>query len=282
MYQFVPCFLTSTVSDTKLIHFLLIVGLRIAQDQLSFGLSTSWDIDLTDETHTILLVDDDESLNRLICEYLQNQGFAVVVETNGTDALQRIEMLNPDLVILDVMLPGTDGLGVCRQVRPGFSGPILMLTALGDEIDEVAGLETGADDYLAKPVKPRVLLARIRALLRRSENNANTSSDLHGDMVQDITINEVKISYSARSVTRSGKPVNLTDTEFDLLWLLASRAGKLLSRDEISKALRGLQHDGMDRTIDLRISRLRKKLDDNSREPAIIKSVRGKGYLYAL
>lgn len=233
----------------------------------------------TETSQTILLVDDDESLNRLVCQYLEGQGFTVLVKTDGTDALESIGALNPDLVILDIMLPGTDGLSVCRQVRPGYAGPILMLTALGDDIDEVAGLETGADDYLAKPVRPRVLLARIRALLRRHEPSTTTSGNHIKD---DITINHVTISQASRSVTRSGKVISLTDAEFELLWLLASRAGTLLTRDEINKALRGLQHDGLDRTIDLRISRIRKKLGDDSKEPATIKSVRGKGYLYSL
>ena len=236
---------------------------------------------MTTETQTILLVDDDESLNRLVHQYLDGQGFHVVVETDGTAAQSRIIDLNPDLVILDIMLPGSDGLSVCRKVRPDYHGPILMLTALGDDIDEVAGLETGADDYLAKPVRPRVLLARIRALLRRHSSSpvqsvTTTSTD------KEISINGITISQTSRSVFNNGDTVTLTDAEFELLWLLASQAGQLLSRDDINRELRGLEHDGMDRTIDLRISRLRKKLGDDSKEPAIIKSVRGKGYLYSL
>lgn len=233
---------------------------------------------MTAETQTILLVDDDESLNRLVCQYLEGQGFTVIVKTEGNDAAETITDLKPDLVILDIMLPGTDGLSICRQVRPIFDGPILMLTALGDDIDEVAGLETGADDYLAKPIRPRVLLARIRALLRR--NNSKSSTDT--EKKKDITINDVTISYTSRTVSRAGNNATLTDAEFELLWLLASHAGQLMSRDEINQALRGLEHDGLDRTIDLRISRIRKKLNDDSKEPDIIKSVRGKGYFYSL
>lgn len=230
---------------------------------------------------TILLVDDDESLNKLVHQYLQGQGFQVMVVTDGSLAEGRILDLKPDLVILDVMLPGSDGLSICRRVRPLYAGPILMLTALGDDIDEVAGLETGADDYLAKPVRPRVLLARIRALLRRrlpvsNEGAAAPSQD------NEIIIHDVTISRTSRELTKNGSTISLTDAEFELLWLLASRAGQLLSRDDINRELRGLDHDGMDRTIDLRISRLRKKLGDDSKEPVIIKSVRGKGYLYSL
>lgn len=236
---------------------------------------------MSTETQSILLVDDDESLNRLVHQYLEGQGFQVHIETDGSAAENRIIELNPDLVILDIMLPGSDGLSICRQVRPNYHGPILMLTALGDDIDEVAGLETGADDYLAKPVRPRVLLARIRALLRRQSqiiihDGATTPQG------NEITINEVTISKTSRCVTRKDNTISLTDAEFELLWLLASQAGKLLSRDDINREIRGLEHDGIDRTIDLRISRLRKKLGDDSKEPAIIKSVRGKGYLYSL
>ncbi len=240
---------------------------------------------MTEDNPTIVLVDDDESLNQLVEEYLHGQGFNVIAINDGLAAAAGIIEHNPDLVILDVMLPGADGLSICRQVRPQYDGPILMLTALGDDIDEVAGLETGADDYLAKPVRPRVLLARIRALLRRYERPVPAKSDVYtsaGNSDRDITIGGVSISKSSMTVSSNGKIINLTDAEFDLLYLLASHAGQLLSRDEINRELRGLEHDGLDRTIDLRISRLRKKLGDDSREPQIIKSVRGKGYLYAL
>lgn len=220
----------------------------------------------------ILLVDDDESLNRLVHQYLTNQGLAVTIVTDGERAITEILSNRPDLVILDIMLPGADGLSVCRAVRPGYNGPILMLTALGDDIDEVAGLETGADDYLAKPVRPRVLLARIRALLRRGDRR-------EPDPATAIRIGDVSISRSSMSVQRGERQINLTDAEFELLWLLASQRGHILSRDDINRQLRGLEHDGLDRTIDLRVSRLRKKLGDDPREPAMIKSVRGKGYL---
>lgn len=227
----------------------------------------------------IMLVDDDESLNRLVEQYLQNQGFNVNVVTNGEVAIERIRNDRPDLVILDIMLPGTDGLSVCRQVRPEYHGPVLMLTALGDDIDEVAGLETGADDYLAKPVRPRVLLARIRALLRRQQAAVAAPASTAPDTLSHA---EITISRSAMSVTKGGKLIAVTDAEFDLLWLLASRAGEILSRDEIYQSLRGLDHDGQDRAIDLRISRLRKKLGDDPRTPNLIKSVRGKGYIFSV
>ena len=222
----------------------------------------------------ILLVDDDESLNRLVCQYLEGQGFEVTVVTDGVTAVETIERESPDVVILDLMLPGQDGLSVCREVRPRFDGAILMLTALDDDIDEVAGLETGADGYLAKPVRPRVLLARIRALLRRRETDSNSSS-----VVDEISTACLCINQSTRSVHVNDQSVEVTDAEFALLWLLAQHKGQVLSRDDINKNLRGLEHDGYDRSIDLRISRLRKKIGDDSREPKVIKSVRGKGYL---
>lgn len=280
------------ISDTKVIHFKTVDSRQPGEESVMVeagkmgnpgaGLNhAQYQTLMASEIKTILLVDDDESLNRLVHQYLEGQGFEVVVETDGSLAEARILELDPDLVILDVMLPGSDGLSICRKVRPRYHGPVLMLTALGDDIDEVAGLETGADDYLAKPVRPRVLLARIRALLRRQQK-AIVDPQMPADGDNDIVIHDVSISRTSRSVTRDGKSIVLTDAEFELLWLLASRAGQLLSRDEINQNLRGLEHDGMDRTIDLRISRLRKKLGDDSKEREIIKSVRGKGYLYSL
>ncbi len=220
----------------------------------------------------ILLVDDDESLNRLVCQYLEGQGFSLSVVTDGNSAVDAITREQPDLVILDLMLPGQYGLSVCREVRPNYNGIILMLTALDDDIDEVAGLETGADDYLAKPVRPRVLLARIRALLRRRENDSSNT-------VTSISTSQLTIDRSSLSVTVDNNKVDVTDAEFALLWLFAEHKGEVLTRDDINKKLRGLEHDGLDRTIDLRVSRLRKKVGDDPKDPVIIKSVRGKGYL---
>lgn len=224
------------------------------------------------DTPNILLVDDDDSLNRLVSQYLENQGFQVTVVTDGQSAVEAVKQTSPDLVILDLMLPGQDGLSVCREIRPDYHGVILMLTALADDIDEVAGLETGADDYLAKPVRPRVLLARIRALLRRQSNSST-------EPASSITTSQLTIDRSSMSVSVNGEQVSITDAEFTMLWLFAENKGEILSRDDINRKLRGLEHDGLDRTIDLRVSRLRKKLGDDPKEPHIIKSVRGKGYL---
>jgi len=226
--------------------------------------------------HKVLVVDDDENLGRLIERYLTSHDFTVRIHATGRDAVQCILDYQPDIVLLDLMLPEVDGLTICREVRQAYSGPILMLTALADEVDEVAGLETGADDYLSKPVRPRLLLARIRALLRRNEIS---QSEQHDTDQARLEIGSLTVDRSAREVTLSDDPLALTTAEFDLLWLLASNAGKVLSRDDINEELRGLEYDGFDRSIDLRVSRLRRKIGDDPKQPELIKSVRGQGYM---
>lgn len=241
-------------------------------------------------SNTILLIDDDVQLTRLIATFLDKNGFTVQIETNGQYAVEKINELQPALVIMDVVLPGLDGLSICRSARTFYHGPILFMTALNDAIDEVAGLEIGADDYLLKPVKPRVLLARIRALLRRCSESSSFATDLAQDRSctnpsvnepppPPLKIGDLHINRSARSVTRRGKEIPFTNAEFDLLVLLAQQAGRPISRDEIYAELRGLTYDGLDRMVDLRISRLRKKLNDDPKQPTLIKSIRGTGYL---
>ncbi len=231
--------------------------------------------------HQILLVEDDKRLASLTQEYLQQQELRVSVEHRGDLAVERIVAECPDLVILDLMLPGKDGFEICKAVRPAYAGPILMLTARDEDIDQVVGLELGADDYVTKPVQPRVLLARVRVLLRRfscvaDDKDRGGSDSRH----QKIHFGNLRISAATREVQLDSETVNLTTTEFELLWLLASRAGEVLSRDDILESLRGISYDGMDRSVDLRISRLRKKLGDDSSRPTRIKTVRGKGYLF--
>lgn len=225
--------------------------------------------------HKILIIDDDENLSRLIERYLTGHAFEVRMHATGRDAVQCILDYQPDIVVLDLMLPEVDGLTICRDVRQVYTGPILMLTALSDEVDEVAGLETGADDYLAKPVRPRLLLARIRALLRRNE----VSTEEQEKVARPIKIGELMVDGGAREARLNDSSLVLTTAEFDLLWLLASNAGKILSRDDINEELRGLEYDGFDRSIDLRVSRLRRKIGDNPKQPEMIKSVRGRGYM---
>ena len=209
------------------------------------------------ETGRILIVEDDERLATLTREYLENNGLHVSVEGDGGKAVERILREKPDLVVLDLMLPGEDGVSICRRVRSQYGGQILMLTARTDDLDEVLGLEMGADDYVAKPVRPRVLLARVRALLRRSaapaeeESNENESRLRFGSLVVDNAMREAWLD---------DRSVELTSAEFDLLWLLCSNAGRVLSREEIFSQLRGIEYDGQDRSIDVRVSRIRPKL----------------------
>jgi DNA-binding response OmpR family regulator len=169
------------------------------------------------------------------------------------------------------MLPGADGLSICRGARSRYGGPILLLTALGEEQDEVIGLEAGADDYVVKPVRPRALIARIRNLLARAEGRPRAG--------ERIVIGELVIDAGTRSAYRAGRAIALSSAEFDLLWMLARAAGAIVSREEIYRSLRGIEYDGLDRSMDVRIVRLRRKLGDDSKAPTLIKNVRGEGYL---
>lgn len=217
----------------------------------------------------ILIVEDDQRLASLLVELLEQAGYTAAIETRGDHAVARILAERPALVLLDVNLPGLDGFTVCRTVRDAYPGRILVLTARGEEVDEVLGLEFGADDYMAKPVSPRRLLARIKALLRRPDA-AHESLVRNGPLV---------IDPQGRSAVLDGVPLPLSTAEFELLYLLAQRLGEVVSRDEMYRSLRGLEYGGLDRSIDLRISRLRKHLGDNPRRPTWIKTVHGVGYL---
>lgn len=225
-----------------------------------------------EQSFRILLVEDDEPLAAMIRDFLANEGFEVQIEGRGDTAEKRIPQENPDAVLLDVNLPGMDGISVCRSVRSAYHGPILILTARGDEMDEVIGLEVGADDYMTKPVKPRVLLARLRAHLRKVPTDRNATS-------RRIAIGSMVIDAGQRTFEVDGERLNLTTAEFELMWLLAENAGQVLSRDDISQQLHGIKYDGLDRSIDLRVSRLRKRIGDDSGDPQRIKSVRGTGYI---
>ena len=222
----------------------------------------------------ILLVEDDRQLSDLVTDFLTSEGFHVKQEFRGDTVAKRVELFSPDLILLDIMLPGKDGFAVCRDLRPKYTGPILMLTAKGTDFDQVLGLEIGADDYVIKPVEPRVLLARITALLRRGQlPNANQE-------VAEINCGALKVSRASRQVTLHDENIDLTSQEFDLLWLLASKAGEVQNRDYIYKAVVGREYDGMDRSVDVRISRLRKKLHDSNETPFRIKTIWGQGYLF--
>ena len=223
----------------------------------------------------VLLVEDSVRLAASIHDYLERHGYEVLVEGDGLAVADRIERFRPELVVLDLMLPGKDGLSICRELRARGAGiPILMLTAKGENIDQVLGLEMGADDYVVKPVEPRVLLARIEALLRRTGSRAGPARPLRA------RAGRLEIDGSRRSALLDGREVDLTTGDFDILWLLASRHGTVVTRDEILRVVRGIDYDGLDRSIDARICRLRRKLQDAGGAETMIKTVRLKGYLF--
>ncbi|MDP3845384.1 MAG: winged helix-turn-helix domain-containing protein [Pseudomonas sp.] len=225
----------------------------------------------------ILIVEDDQRLAELTREYLASNGLAVAIEADGAKAAARILREQPALVILDLMLPGEDGLSICRTLRSQqYRGAILMLTALADDMDQVLGLELGADDYVCKPVRPRLLLARVHALLRRHP----TSAQAEAAAPEALHFGPLQIDHARREASLHEVSIELTSAEFDLLWLLAANSGRILSREEIFTALRGIGYDGLDRSIDVRISRIRPKIGDDPEHPKVIKTVRGKGYLF--
>lgn len=239
--------------------------------------------------HRILLVEDDEKLSDILCLYFERNGFQVQAALTGEEAISLLPDTEPDIIILDLMLPGMDGLSICRQIRPVFHGKILFLTASDDDMDQVAALEMGADDYVCKPLQPRVLLARIRMLLRRLEDEQSSASSIDeaadqsliSDSSNQLTFGALKLKETIKLCQLDGCDIDLTSGEFDLLWLLASYADQPLSRDELVRKTRGIEYDGLDRTIDNRIVSLRKKLGDTSSPSRHIITVRGKGYLFA-
>jgi DNA-binding response OmpR family regulator len=224
---------------------------------------------------SILLVEDDAELASMVADFLEANGIQVAIEGDGAKAATRIPQESYDALVLDIGLPGKDGISICKEVRAGFEGPILMLTARGNEIDEVVALEVGADDYMAKPVRPRALLARLRVHLKRSHGGTMEFTD------SKIELGRLIIDSSSRTMLIDKKPVKLTTAEFDLMWLLATNAGKVISRESIYEQLHGVEFDGVDRSIDLRVSRLRKKVGDDPNLPRLIKSIRGIGYQLA-
>lgn len=220
------------------------------------------------EALRILLVEDDTEVAELLQAFLTKNGFRCSVEADGLRAPARIVAEKPDLVVLDIVLPGKDGLTICREARADYRGPILMLTARGGEGDEIAGLDIGADDYVAKPVKPKALLARIRALLRRTREVDPSP--------EKVTVGALLVDSTKRIATIGGRAIDLSSAEFDLLWILVSNAGHVLPRDFLLERLRGESYNGIERSIDLRVSRLRQKIGD----PNLIKTVRSVGYLF--
>ena len=228
---------------------------------------------------SILIVEDDQKLSGLLTSYLIEHGFRAASEGRGDRAVERILNEAPDIVILDLMLPGLDGTDVCRMVRDRFDGGILMLTAKRSDVDEVLGLELGADDYVAKPVYPRTLLARIRSVLRRTRR---ASVDALPVNTLQLTIGALKVAYTPRTVTIGEAAVHLTSTEFEVLWVLAKRAGEAVDRIELYREGLHSEYDGLDRGLDVHISRLRHKLVAAGLEASAIRAVRGVGYVLAI
>ena len=219
----------------------------------------------------LLLVEDDRRLADLLGSYLEQAGFFVDREDNGLRASRRIVSEQPDAVVLDVGLPGIDGLEVCRRVREDYAGVILMLTARGDELDQVLGLELGADAYVTKPTSPRVLVARLKALLRRAQGE-------WGDP-ERIEVGRLTLERSSLRAQLDRQPLDLSAREFELLWLLASKPGKVISREAIQDALEQ-DIDVGGRAVDMMISRLRQRLGDDPQSPRWVRTVRGRGYLF--
>jgi two-component system OmpR family response regulator/two-component system response regulator RstA len=221
----------------------------------------------------IVLVEDDARLADLVSRYLETNGFRVTSIDRGDEVVAAVRREIPDLVILDLGLPGQDGFSVCRQLRPVYENPILILTARDNDGDQVLGLELGADDYVIKPVEPRVLMARIHALLRRGKHRQNPESRI-------LRFGRLIVHLGARSVSIGGENVALSSNEFDLLVHLAKHAGEVLSRETLFKELYHREYDGVDRMLDVRISHLRKKLGDDADSSERIKTIWGQGYLF--
>ena len=222
----------------------------------------------------LLLIEDDVRLAGLVSDYLEQENFVITVRHQGDVAVKDFDPDAVDVIVLDLMLPGMNGLEVCSRLRKSFAGPILILTAKSSDIDHVMGLELGADDFVTKPIEPPVLLARLRALLRRARPAAARPAE------EELRFGKLVIDLASRQVRLGDEEIDLTTHEFELLCLLAKNAGTVLSRDAIYNSLRRIEYDGMDRTVDVRISRLRRKLGDNAEQPARIRTIWGKGYLF--
>ena len=215
---------------------------------------------------SIMLVEDDLRLSELVSRYLENNGFRLTTLARGDRVVEQVQRDPPDLIILDLGLPDQDGLSICKQLRPAYVNPILILTARDNDIDHVLGLELGADDYVIKPVEPRVLMARINALLRRSRLQPRVEHTI-------LKFGQLQISVAARSVSLNGQPVALSSNEFDLLVYLAEHAGEIQSRVKLFHHLYGREYDGGDRMLDVRISHLRRKLGDDADSSERLKTI---------
>ena len=232
--------------------------------------TTSYSIAMTDR---ILMIEDDVSLASMVSEYLQAAGVQVDAAHDAASGLAALSRTKPDAVILDVMLPDLDGFEVCRRIRANSDVPVIMLTARGDDADRIVGLELGADDYLPKPFNPRELLARLRAVLRRSARAQSGARDV-------MRFGRLEIDSASRRVTLGEVPCNLTGYQFDVLHVLASNAGRVMSREQLMDHLRGDSLEAFDRSIDVHVSRIRAAIEDDPHHPRRIITVRGAGYVF--
>ena len=230
----------------------------------------------------LLIVEDDIELAQWMQSYMQNKGYQVSVCHCGAQAADYIIEHQPDLVILDGMLPNLDGIEVCRRVRPHFHNAIIMVTARDEEIDEVLGLEMGADDYLTKPVRARALLARVQKHLSKQRASQGQPVEVNVEQSDNniLHFNTLTLDNNAKTVSYADSEIKISTHEFELPWILASQAGNLVSRESLIKQLRGFDYDGFDRSVDLKVSRIRKKLGDDSTDAKKIKTIWGKGYLF--
>jgi len=232
----------------------------------------------------VVFVEDDPEIGRLITAYLAKHDIEVIVESRGDLAEAVIKQQQPDLVLLDIMLPGKDGMTLCRDLRPQWAGPIVLLTALDSDMNHILALEMGANDYLLKTTPPAVLLARLRLHLRQHSPGGITANNEKSSTLiphKALRFGSLFIDPINRQVILLNENIVLSTADFDLLWELATHAGQIMDRDALLKNLRGVSYDGLDRSVDVAISRLRKKLHDSANEPFRIKTVRNKGYLFA-
>ena len=229
----------------------------------------------------VLVVEDEASFVEALSAGLRREGFAVDIARDGREALDRFEACRPDVVLLDVMLPRLSGLDVCREIRRMSNVPIIMVSAKGEEIDMVVGLEVGADDYVPKPYRFRELVARIRAVLRRAQVQAASAEVVSGDTERLVEVGDVLIDPQGHEVRVRGEIVRLPLKEFDLLWVLISNAGRVMTRDDLIDRVWGMDYVGDTKTLDAHIRRLRRKVEIEPSNPQRIVTVRGVGYKYA-
>ncbi len=224
----------------------------------------------------VLVVDDDAGIRDLLSDYLRKQEMKVEAARDGREMDERLAAFDPDLIVMDLMMPGEDGLTLTRRVKAERNVPVIMLSARGEDIDRIVGLEVGADDYLPKPFNPRELLARIRAVLRRNAGGGNNGED-----IEQYSFGLFVVDLAAQRLLREGEEIALTHAEYALLKIFIEHPNRALSRDQIMDWLKGFERDPFDRSIDVRVTRLRRKIEDDPTNPVYIRTVWGQGYLFA-